>query len=509
MNHQDPVSGTFSAMKSEHQRNRLSGAPRIPAGTSEGSQASRAPRGAKIAAHAVATAVARLIVLLMVLAAAQSAAAKIIHVAPSPAPDAGAGTTSTTESDPAEDGTDRHPYRSLARAVAAASDRSTSDPEEGTTIRLLPGLHVLEPQSLVEETCGNCEDPRTAVPLTAGVILSGRGLRLQGETEAAAGIGGPVSAEGGRSVIVTNAGYGIFLRDCEDCWVKDLVITGGARDTSGTATDAAIVVQRSTATIEGCEIRDNIGYPEVVGRTVVGIMGICGREDSRLRIRRNRILRNSWDGIALYRDAQAEIVDNVIDGVDLAAGGAVGGGRGVGIGVTWNARATIRGNLVRRYWKGIGLFVDARATVEENIVERIATWGLSLWDAGSGRPQGWFRGNAVDSTGACGAMIARTSEEGDAGGLIGNAFVRTGQNPKYDGGEPYCLQTAVARHAAPEAFRIEENLFCANREAAGASGSGDVDREEFRRRARILCARLAAWPSLRGSRFLAEYGGTP
>ena len=55
----------------------------------------------------------------------------------------------------------------------------------------------------------------------------------------------------------------------------------------------------------------------------------------------------------------------------LACGKALGGGRGVGIGVTWNAKAGIRGNLVRRYWKGIGLFVDAEGTVVENIIEDI------------------------------------------------------------------------------------------------------------------------------------------
>jgi hypothetical protein len=305
-------------------------------------------------------------------------------------------------------------------------------------------------------------------------------------------------------VIVTNAGYGIFLRDCEDCWVKDLVITGGARDTSGTATDAAIVVQRSTATIEGCEIRDNIGDPEVVGRTVVGIMGICGREDSRLRIRRNRILRNSWDGIALYRDAQAEIVDNVIDGVDLAAGCAVGGGRGVGIGVTWNARATIRGNLVRRYWKGIGLFVDADGQVEENVVEQVATWGLSLWDAAQGRPRGVFRGNAVDSTGACGAMILRLAP-GEAGELTANAFCRTGQNPKYDSGEPYCHQMAIARHEAPEGFRIAQNLLFQNREPGGAPGSLDQDRREFEANIAPFCLRLSLWNAARESAFYRRH----
>ena len=31
----------------------------------------------------------------------------------------------------------------------------------------------------------------------------------------------------------------------------------------------------------------------------------------------------------------------------------------------------------------------AQITVEENVVEHIATWGMTLWDAGQGHPSGW------------------------------------------------------------------------------------------------------------------------
>ena len=61
----------------------------------------------------------------------------------------------------------------------------------------------------------------------------------------------------------------------------------------------------------------------------------------------------------------------------------------------------------------------------------------------------YFERNAIFRTGACGAAIVCGSG-GDAlhpGRLVGNAFVETGQNPKYDSGEPYCPQTAIARHA--------------------------------------------------------------
>lgn len=450
-----------------------------------GSPTARLPRGLCRAALTAALALTAFL-----RSAAPAQALVILHAAPT-----------RVEAGPA-DGSPERPFTDLVQAVAVADALSRREAAQGvvpggTVLRLAPGEYRLTPRAETEPTCGNCLDPDTSVPYTLGLRVSGRGVRIEG-------------AEGGTSVIRTESGYGLLFQDCEECALSRVVVTGGARDTSGLATDAAVVVQRSSVTIEDCVVRDNLGDPEVVARTVVGVIGIAGREGSRLIVRNCRLLRNSWDGIALYRDAEAEITGNVIDGVDCALGRTVGGGRGVGIGATWNARAGIRGNLVTRYWKGIGLFVDARGIVEENVVERIATWGLSLWDAGKGNPQGYFRGNAVDSTGACGAMIAREfAEAPDPGCLVGNLFTRTGQNPKYDGGEPYCLQTAVALHGAPPQFRIEGNLFCANREPKDAAGSGDLDRESFRRQAQPLCARLAAWPSLRASRFLSRFGGTP
>lgn len=388
----------------------------------------------------------------------------------------------------------------LSEAVALASLRSRNpgpDDVGGITIRLAPGAYELAPHAFTDESCGNCEEPATAVPASYGVRVSGRGIRI---------LGAPAHG----STIRTKAGYGIFFEDCEECSIDGVIVTGGVRDTSGLATDAAIVARRASVRIEDCWIRDNLGDSATVARTVVGIIGVAGREDSKLHLEGNRITRNSWDGIALYRGAQAVIVDNVIDGVDLAVGGRMGGGRGVGIGCTWNARAEIRGNYVTRYWKGIGIFVDAEAVVEANVVAHLATWGLSLWDAEKGHPVGRFRWNAVDSTGACGASIARTRDEGpNPGGFTENALCRTGQNPRYDTGTPYCLQSAIAVDAAPKRFAIEKNLLFQNREAGDQRGSGDLDESEFRRRLQPLLAELSRYRAPRESRFFREFGRTP
>lgn len=365
----------------------------------------------------------------------------------------------------------------------------------GTTLRLAPGDYHLTPTAYLDPTCGNCEDPATPVPATLGLRLTGQGLVLAGA--------GPDS-----TVIDTGAGYGILIEDCDGCALEDLALTGGVRDPDGRATDAAVVVRRSRAAVRRCTIADNIGDPAVIDSVVVGIIGVAGREGARLTVSECEIRRNSWDGIALYRGAEAEIEGNVIDGVDRARGKTAGGGRGVGIGMTWDARATVRGNLVRNYWKGIGVFVDARATVEENVVEEMLTWGMSLWDAGRGLPAAVMDGNAVYRTGACGVSVVRDSAAAEPapGRLTGNAIVESGQDPRYDTGEPYCFQTAIARHAVPPEFAIERNFLFANREAGGAPGAVDLDEAGFRQAVAPLVERLGRWPALRRSSFLARFG---
>ena len=200
------------------------------------------------------------------------------------------------------------------------------------------------------------------------------------------------------------------------------------------------------------------------------------------------------------------IESNVIDGVDLARGKQIGGGRGVGIGVTWNATATIRGNLIRRYWKGVGGFVDAQITVEENVVEHMAAWGFSLWDAGYGRPAGFFLRNVVYDTGACGASVIR-GHEGPPfpGRFVQNVMVMTGQDPRYDEGEPYCHQEPIARHAVPSDFTIAGNLLHRNRIRDDQPAPGDVDTKAFRHRLQTVWDRLNAWPPIRESDFGRDF----
>jgi parallel beta-helix repeat protein len=368
----------------------------------------------------------------------------------------------------------REPIRDpLQVATSAELEEALSGTRRDATIVLAPGVYALDPESAIDSTCGNCADPDTLVPISIGLTISGRNVRIEGPRD-------------GSAVIVTRAGYGLYFKDCIDCELDRVTITGGARDASGAATDAAIVARNSSVAITNCVIHDNIGDPERIATHTVGVMGICGREGADLTIQNCEILRNSWDGIALYRDARATISNNLIDGVDETAGEA-GSGRGVAIKATWNSNARIERNLLKRYWKGIGVFVDADVVAHGNIVEEMREWGFNVSDAGAGRPRASMERNAVYDCGACGIAITRHAayaRDETPGRLIANIVVHTGQNPKYDAPDYYCQQCALALEAVPDGFSIRGNVFYDNREASEDLFDEDTTREMFWRERR-------------------------
>ena len=377
---------------------------------------------------------------------------------------------------------------------AGELDSLFSKPLYDVEIRLQPGEYHLTPKSGVDSTCGNCEEPGNPVPMTYGVEVKGERVTIVGPEDLSA-------------VIYTHAGYGFYFNGCADCVVERLAITGGARDTDGRATDAAVVVKNGSVRVTGNRIFDNIGDSTLVATNVVGIMGVCGREASQLTIEENEITRNSWDGIALYRDASAFIEGNTIDGVDKARGAEVGGGRGVGIGVTWNATADIRENLVKRYWKGIGVFVDAWGYVRENVIEDIVTWGISYWDAEKGKPVGIFEDNVIYNTGACGVaiMCAETAGSELECRFVRNVLAKCAQDPKYDDPDYYCFQTALAIHSQPEGFKIEDNVFFDNRRATEDLPHYDVTEEEFLKKIGRVCKRLSRSSPAKESDFVRDF----
>ena len=238
-------------------------------------------------------------------------------------------------------GTEADPFRDLQSAIDAARD--------GDVLLVLPGTYEATPVEYVEELCGNCERHRTEVHATRGFLVEGKGLHIVGSGPAA-------------TTLVTNAGYGLLFERSSGSYVSGLTITGGRRDLDGMATDAGVVVRRSSVTLRGLEIADNTDRPEEV---VVGIGGVMGREGAEIFIVGNVIRNNGWDGIALYRGAAAYIADNEISV-----------GRGAGIGITWDAAALALRNRISGYWKGIGTFGSSRAVVRNNAVFDNLGWGV-------------------------------------------------------------------------------------------------------------------------------------
>jgi len=230
-------------------------------------------------------------------------------------------------------------FTDIQEAVDAAGD--------GAMLIVEPGIYEAVPSDFTDPQCGNCQDPATEVAASTGFIIRGKSLTIQGA---------------GDVELVTNAGYGIYIEDCPDVKLVGLKITGGVRDQDGAATCAGVVVRRSTVEIAECEIYDNEGdYSE----TVAGIGGVMGREGAILHIHHNKIHDNSWDGVALYRGAQAVIHDNEI-----------WNGRGACVGITWDSSATVIRNDIHDYWKGIGSFGNTRVGVFNNFVHDMHGWGI-------------------------------------------------------------------------------------------------------------------------------------
>ncbi|MGI9629258.1 MAG: right-handed parallel beta-helix repeat-containing protein [Longimicrobiales bacterium] len=358
-------------------------------------------------------------------------------------------------------------------------------------LQLQPGHYYLEPQTYQDPTCGNCEDPAQAVPGTVGLVISGANVSLLGA--------------GADSVFIhTSAGYGLLFDGCEGCLLRGITVTGGKRDPDPRATNGAVVARASSVTLQRCTLRDNIGDPETVTQTVVGIAGIVGREGSDLDIRNCLINRNSWDGIALYRDSEADIRGTTIDGVDRATGTAIGGGRGVGIGVTWNAKAVIEENLVQRYWKGIGAFGDAHVQIRENVVEEVTTWGIALSSA-EGAVTGFVEQNVVFRSGACGLLVDVPGSDGVAGTVAKNLIVETTLDSTYDTGHPYCPQQPLARVGAPKSWQIRGNLFHQNR-VPGPAEDEELDLETMIAQAmRLYTFEIEPQRATTRSEFIATY----
>jgi hypothetical protein len=253
---------------------------------------------------------------------------------------------------------------------------------DGDTLILDEGHYVAEPAVYAENLCGNCQDQRTEVHATRGFVIDAKRLVIRPRSRKSF-----VSLE-------THAGYGLLVLNSKGTVIENVTITGGMRDPDGSATDAAVVVKGSTVTLRRCRIYGNSDFKD---STIVGIAGVAVREGGDVRIDNCLIQGNSWDGVALYRGAIALIKECVIDS-----------GRGVGVGVTWDAVATVLRNRISHYWKGIGSFGTTTVVARDNAVFDNLGWGIIA----SGASTMIAENNVSVRNGNCGIAIWNAGTRG-------------------------------------------------------------------------------------------------
>lgn len=302
------------------------------------------------------------------------------------------------------------PFRDVQRAIDSAKD--------GDQIVILPGKYEATPAPYIEDLCGNCQEHKTQVNATRGFLIKGKAIHLIGA--------GPEE-----TILITNAGYGILFERSRGSSVTGVKITGGKRDPDGNATDAAVVAKFSSVTVKENYI---VGNAHRIDTVVVGIGGVFGRENSELFILNNRIEGNGWDGVALYRGATAFIADNVITD-----------GRGAGIGITWDASATVLRNRVSGFWKGIGTFGNSKAVVRNNAVFDNSGWGIiatgtSFLEASN---------NVIVRNGNCGFAIWSHEAKGEC---TNNIIVNNGWREEW-----VCPQVGIWNYGDITNFSITYN----------------------------------------------------
>ena len=265
---------------------------------------------------------------------------------------------------------------------------------DGDTLILGAKEFEARPTGFTDPLCGNCGEPSEGAAATTGFVIRNKQLIIRG-------------ANRRETMLITNAGYGVYFENADGSVLANLTVTGGVRDGDGNATDAAVVVRNSRVLIEDCDLRDNDNrHPD--STVIVGIAGVVGREGADLIIRNCHIEHNGWDGVALYRGASATVTDCLIEQ-----------GRGAGIGVTWDASCTAYRNEITGFWKGIGSFGSAVLIARNNLVHDNLGWGL----VATGRSFADFSNNVVYHNGNCGVAPWSTEARGR---IINNIIINNG-----------------------------------------------------------------------------------
>ncbi len=272
----------------------------------------------------------------------------------------------------------------LQSAINKASDNDTLLIEEGT--------FSANRTIFIDSLCGNCRQHQTFIDASYGFIIKDKSLCL-------------IGSDRQKSILITNAGYGLYILNSPKCIIGNLTITGGLRDSLEMASDGAIVIRYSNVLLENLDIIDNNHEHD---SAIAGIGGVIGREGAEIRVDNCNIMNNSWDGIALYRGAVATVTDCLIKD-----------GRGAGIGVTWDASCTAYRNAITGYWKGIGAFGTSWVLARNNGVYDNLGWGI----IGTQNSYMDICNNVVHRNGNCGVAVWDT---GSSGRIVNNIITENG-----------------------------------------------------------------------------------
>jgi len=315
---------------------------------------------------------------------------------------------------------------------------------DGDTLVLGMKTFDAAPTEFVDSLCGNCLEPQTEVAASYGFIIKGKSMVIIGQDRY-------------QTRLVTKAGYGVYIEDSPQAKLINLTITGGRRDPDGNATDAAVVVRRSEVHLERLELIDNDHRDTTV---VVGIGGAFGREGALLFLNDCHIVNNGWDGVALYRGAHATITDCLIKG-----------GRGAGIGVTWDASCIAYRNEITGYWKGIGAFGASWVIARNNLVHENLGWGIIA----TGQSFADITNNVVYHNGNCGVAPWSTESRGR---IVNNIITANGWRERW-----VCPCVGVWNYGDWAKWQFAYNIVHANDsgnyediwDQSGLNGNLDVD----------------------------------
>lgn len=296
--------------------------------------------------------------------------------------------------------------------------------KDGDTILLAAKSFEASPSRFTDPLCGNCQNARDGAKASVGFVIKDKGLTI-------------VGADRVGTQIVTNAGYGVYFENSANSVLENLTVTGGKRDVDGNATDAAIVVRRSKVRIEKCDLRDN---KDRIDSVIVGIGGIFGREGAEITAENCSIVNNCWDGVALYRGASAIVTDCVIKD-----------GRGVGIGVTWDATCVAYRNEISGYWKGIGSFGCSAVIARNNLIHDNLGWGM----VATGTSSMDFTNNVVHHNGNCGVAPWSTESRGR---IVNNIITDNGWRDKW-----VCPCVGVWNYGDWAKWRFANNIVWGNK----------------------------------------------